>query len=167
MWDLLIGNGISLIASIFLAISSCARERKNIYLFQILETGTYCVSSVFFKSWSGLSTLILSLIRNILVYTKHFREWHAYLFSVLVVVVGLMVNNRGFLGLLPLIATVELTLANYYARRVVFIKASLWINTVIWMIYSYLIFDFVAGIMQTVISVLGLISLLQCIRNNG
>ena len=80
MWDLLIGNGISLIASIFLAISSCARERKNIYLFQILETGTYCVSSVFFKSWSGLSTLILSLIRNILVYTKHFREWHAYLF---------------------------------------------------------------------------------------
>lgn len=98
MWDLLIGNGISLIASIFLAISSCARERKNIYLFQILETGTYCVSSVFFKSWSGLSTLILSLIRNILVYTKHFREWHAYLFSVLVVVVGLMVNNRGFLG---------------------------------------------------------------------
>ena len=85
----------------------------------------------------------------------------------LVVAVGLMVNNRGFLGILPLIATVELTLANYSDRRVVFIKASLWINTVIWMIYSYLIFDFAAGIMQTVISVLGLISLLQCIRNNG
>lgn len=144
----------------------CAGTEKYISVSDSGDRDILCFLC-FLQVLVGIIYLILSLIRNILVYTKHFREWHAYLFSVLVVAVGLMVNNRGFLGLLPLIATVELTLANYYARRVVFIKASLWINTVIWMIYSYLIFDFAAGIMQTVISVLGLISLLQCIRNNG
>lgn len=164
--SLVIGNCVSAAASVFLAISSCARSRKTIYLFQLLETATFCVSSVFFASWAGVSTLLVSLARNVLVVKNRFREWHVYLFSALVVLLGLYVNNRGALGLLPIAATVEITFANYYAKSVALIKASVLLNTVLWAVYSCLIWDFAAGISEILISILGAASLIQYMRQS-
>lgn len=164
MLTLIIGNCISAVASVFLAISNCAQSQKKIYLFQLLETATFCVSSIFFRSWAGLSTLLISLIRNILVVKNRLQKWHVYLFSTLVVLIGLYVNNRGALGLLPIVSTVEITFANYYAKGVPLIKISVLINTVLWAVYSFLIWDFAAGISETLISVLGAISLAQYIH---
>lgn len=164
MLDLIIGNCISAVASVFLAISNCAQSQKKIYLFQLLETATFCLSSVFFASWAGLSTLLISLVRNILVVKNRLRKWHVYLFAALVVLIGLYVNNRGVLGLLPIAATVEITFANYYAKSVPLIKISVLVNTVLWAAYSFLIWDFAAGISETLISILGAISLVQYMR---
>jgi len=167
VFNLVVGNCISFAASIFLAISNCAQDQKKIYLFQLLETATFCVSSIFFASWSGLTTLLISLLRNILVLKNRFQKWHVYLFSLMVVVIGLFVNNRGFLGLLPIAATVELTFANYYAKDVPLIKSSVLLNTVLWSIYSFLIWDFAGGISEALISVLGGISLINYIRKQA
>jgi len=82
----------------------------------------------------------------------------------MVVVIGLYVNNRGFLGLLPIAATVELTFANYYAKDISLIKTSVLFNTVLWSIYSFLIWDFAAGISEALISILGGVSLIDYIR---
>lgn len=166
MLDLVIGNCISAVASVFLAISNCAQSQKKIYLFQLLETATFCVSSIFFASWAGLSTLLISLVRNILVVKNRLRKWHVYLFAALVVIIGLYVNNRGWLGLLPLAATVEITFANYYAKSVPLIKVSVLVNTILWAVYSYLIWDFAAGISETLISVLGAVSLARYIHRS-
>ena len=164
MLNLIIGNCISAVASVFLAISNCAQSQKKIYLFQLLETATFCLSSVFFASWAGLSTLLVSLVRNILVVKNRLRKWHVYLFAVLVVLIGLYINNRGVLGLLPIAATVEITFANYYAKSVPLIKVSVLFNTILWAVYSFLIWDFAAGISETLISILGAVSLVQYMR---
>lgn len=165
MVSLVIGNAVSSVASVFLAVSNCVRDQRRIYLFQLLETATYCISSVFFASWSGLSTLAISLLRNVLVLTGRLREWHVYVLSLLVIGIGIFVNNRGFCGVLPIIATVELTFANYYAKDTFFVKLSILVNTILWAIYSYLIWDFAAGISQTLISLLGVFSLIKYLKD--
>ena len=80
---------------------------------------------------------------------------------ILVTGCGLAVNNKGLIGLLPVFATVILTVCNYYAREIMAIKWSLFINIVLWAIYFFAILDVVSGITQVVIAVVTIASIFQ------
>ena len=70
-------------------------------------------------------------------------------------------NNKGLSGLLPVLATVIRTVCNYYAREIMAIKWSLFINIVLWAIYFFAILDVVSGITQVVIAVVTIASIFQ------
>ena len=113
---ILLGNLISFLASLMLTAGCLMKDPKKVYAMQVAENLTLVVSSVCFGSWSGITTLLISTVRNVLLVKGHFDKKRMYLFSVLVTVCGLAVNNKGWIGLLPVLATVILTVCNYYAR---------------------------------------------------
>ena len=57
-------------------------------------------------AWSGLVTLLLSSLRMLLILYNTYNRRQMAVFCVLTVAVGLWVNTRGLLGLLPIVATV-------------------------------------------------------------
>lgn len=156
-----IGNCISFLASIFLVMSCWVNTKKKAYLFQVLEALTLCVSSVFFMAWTELSTLTLSTVRNALVMTDHYNKKLMWVFCVLIVALGLPVNNLGLIGLLPIIATVILAICNYYLKDIRAIKWSFFFNCVMWGIFSLAIKDYVSAITQVISCTVAVLSILR------
>ena len=152
---------ISFLASIALTAGCLMKDPKKVYGMQVTENVILIVSSACFGSWSGISTLLVSTVRNILLVKGMFDKRMMYLFMILVTGCGLAVNNKGLIGLLPVLATVILTVCNYYAREIMAIKWSLFINIVLWAIYFFAILDVVSGITQVVIAVVTIASIFQ------
>ncbi len=164
MERLLLGNLISLGASVCLAASCCAPTKNRTYAFQCAESAVLCLSYLVFGAWAGLSTQVVSVARNLLVLRDRFSPRLMVLFTVLVVVLGLVVDDRGPVGLLPVAATVQLTLCNHFCVSMKQIKASFLVNALQWMAYSFVIGDFVNGCTQIVIVLLCAASLFRLIR---
>lgn len=162
---ILTGNLISMLASVFLVLSCWVNTKRSAYLFQILEAVTLCISAVFFRAWTQLSTLTLSAIRNYLVMTERYNQRHMWIFSALVVIFGASVNNLGLLGLLPVAATVILAMCNYYLKDIVAIKWSFFLNCALWGIFSFSISDIVSGVTQVVSCTVCLVSIMRLNRS--
>ena len=156
---ILLGNLISFFASLALTAGCLMKDPKKVYGMQVTENLILVVSSACFGSWSGISTLLVSTARNIFLVTGRFDKRPMYVFIVLVTVCGLAVNNKGMIGLLPVLATVILTVCNYYAREVRAIKWSRFINIVLWAVYFFAILDVISGITQVVIAAVTLVSI--------
>lgn len=156
-----IGNLISLAASMALTAGCLMKEPKKVYVMQVAENLILVVSSAVFGSWSGISTLLISTVRNVLLVKGRFDRRMMVLFSVLVAGCGMWVNNRGPIGLLPVFATVVLTICNYYAKDIRAIKWSLFVNIVLWAVYFFAIMDIVSGVTQVAVAVVTFVSVMR------
>lgn len=158
---ILIGNFISFLASLALAAGCLMKEPKKVYAMQVAENLILCASSAVFGSWSGISTLLISTARNVLLVKGRFDKRMMVLFSVLVAACGLWVNNRGLIGMLPVFATVILTVCNYYAKDIAAIKWSLVVNLALWAVYFFAIRDIASGVTQVAVMAVTLGSILR------
>jgi hypothetical protein len=89
-------------------------------------------------------------------------KWTVF-FIVLSVVLGLMVNTMGFIGLLPIIAIVQITICNYALKQIKWIKLSFIVNEFFYVVYFIAILDFSSSIIETITAVIGLVSFFKLI----
>ena len=113
-FNIVVGNAISLIAGIFIILSMWVNDEKKAYKYQFLNAFILAISSVFFFSWTGVVTMAIAASRNLMVYYERLTWRWTVFFIILSVVLGLLVNTMGFVGILPIIAIVQITLCNYY-----------------------------------------------------
>lgn len=163
-WNILVGNGISFIAGIFLIVSYCVNDVKKAYKYQFLNAFVLAISSVFFLSWTGVTTLSIASARNAMVYKDRLTFNWTIFFLIVSVVLGVLVNTMGFIGLLPVIAIVQITLCNYALKSIKSIKVSFIINSLIYIVYFLAILDFTSAAVETITVALGALSLVRLIR---
>ena len=164
-WNVLVGNGISLFAGIFLIISYYINDAKKAYFYQFLNAFILAISSVFFFSWVGITTMLIAAIRNLMVYYDRLTRKWTIVFLVVTVVLGVYVNTLGFVGLLPVIAVIEITLCNFLLKSIKPIKLSFIVNSLIYIIYFFAIYDFTSVAIESFTALVGIYSLVQLIRN--
>ena len=140
--NIIIGNAISLIVGIFILLSMWVNDEKEAYKHQFLNAFILMISSVFFLSWTGVVTMAIAASRNAFVYKDKFTFNWAIFFVIVSVVVGFAVNTMGIVGILPIIALVQLTLCNYYLKTIKPIKISFIVNSAIYVVYFLAIWDF-------------------------
>ena len=161
--NIIIGNAISFVAGIFLILSMVVNDEKKAYKHQFLNAFILMISSFFFYSWTGVTTLAIASARNMMVYRdKLTLKWTVF-FIVLSVVLGLMVNTMGFIGLLPIIAIVQITICNYALKQIKWIKLSFIVNEFFYVVYFIAILDFSSSIIETITAVIGLVSFFKLI----
>lgn len=152
MQQILYGNLLSLVAAGFMVGSCVVRSKRTVFLCQSLECLILALASVlFFNSFAGAVTLLISTVRNFIVAMDRFSKRSVWLFVALTVLIGLPLNNRGWIGLLPILATVEYTFCSYLIKSVLGTRCSILVNTGIWVIYSFLILDFSTGLTDLVV----------------
>lgn len=159
--NVIIANIISFVAAIFLVLSCVLNDRKKVYFFQLMESATLCVTYVFLGAWTGCITMIMAVCRNVVVLSGKYTKKLAFLFAALTAVVGISVNREGIVGLMPIAATVELTVCNYYAKSPAAIKLSFIGNIIIYVIYSFLVQDYSTAVVETVTGLVALVSLVK------
>ncbi|MBP3225867.1 MAG: YgjV family protein, partial [Methanobrevibacter sp.] len=74
------------------------------------------------------------------------------------------VNTLGFVGLLPVIAVIEITLCNFLLKSIKPIKLSFIVNSLIYIIYFFAIYDFTSVAIESFTALVGIYSLVQLIR---
>ncbi len=161
--NLVIGNVISLIAGIFIILSMWVNDEKKAYFYQFLNAFILMISSVFFFSWTGVVTMAIAASRNLMVYYDRLTMKWTVFFILVSVVLGLAVNTLGFVGLLPIIAIVQITLCNYYLKTIKQIKTSFIVNSGIYIVYFLAILDFSSAAIESITALIGVISLAKLI----
>ena len=162
--NIIIGNGISLFGGIFLILSMCVNDSKQAYKYQFLEAFVVAISSIFFLSWTGVVTMGIAALRNAMVYKDKLTFNWTLFFAIISVIIGVSVNTLGIVGLLPIIAIVQITLCNYYLKNIKYIKLSFIVNTSIYIVYFFAILDFTSAIIQIITVLFGIVSLIRLIK---
>ena len=162
--NIVIGNIISLVAGVFIILSMWVNDEKEAYKYQFLNAFVLIISSVFFFSWTGVTTMAIAAARNLMVYKDKLTFKWTVFFIIISVVVGCLVNTMGFVGLLPIIAIVQITLCNYYLKSIKPIKISFIVNSAVYIIYFLAIWDFSSAVIESVTAMVGLVSLFRLIK---
>ena len=164
-WNILVGNAISLVAGVFIILSMWVNDEKQAYKYQFLNAFILIISSVFFLSWTGVTTMAIAATRNAMVYKDKLTFSWTVFFIIISIVLGLMVNTMGFVGLLPIIAIIQITLCNYYLKSIKTIKSSFIVNSAIYVIYFLAILDFSSAVIESITALIGVVSLVRLIRS--
>lgn len=165
-WNIVIGNAISLIAGIFIILSMWVNDEKRAYKYQFLNAFILIISSAFFFSWTGVTTMAIAAARNAMVYKDRLTIGWTVFFIIISIVLGLLVNTMGFVGLLPIIAIVQITLCNYYLKSIKTIKIGFIVNSAIYIVYFLAIWDFSSAAIETITALVGLVSLVRLVSKS-
>ena len=163
--NIIIGNFISLVAGIFVIVSLCVNNDKQAYKFQFLNTVILIIASIFFNSWVGVVILSVASVRLFMVYKDKFTLNWAIFFLILGVSVGFAVNTLGWVGLIPIIAVIQITICNYAYKDIRWIKLSLIVNEAFYIFYFYMIFDLVSTCVQIITVSIGCVSYIKLVRD--
>ena len=165
--NIVIGNVISLIAGVFIILSMWVNDEKQAYKYQFLNAFILLISSVFFFSWTGVVTMAISASRNAMVYFDRLTFSWTMFFIAVSVVFGLLVNTMGLVGVLPIIAIIQLSLCNYYLKTIKPIKISFIVNSAIYVVYFLAIWDISSASIESFTALVGLVSLARLISSES
>ena len=156
--NIIIGNAISFVAGIFLILSMVVNDEKRAYKHQFLNAFVLMISSVFFLSWTGVTTMAIAATRNIMVYKDRLTLNWTIFFIVLSVAVGLAVNTMGIIGLLHIMAIIQITICNYALKEIKWIKLSFIVNEMFYIVYFLAIWAFSSFGIESITALIGLVS---------
>lgn len=147
------------------SISGTRKKHKEIMAIQILSQFFYGASSIALKGYSSTAQNAVAVFRN-LAAMKNVKskvlEWVLILAGV---ALGIVFNNRGLLGWLPIVANLEYSAAvfklknNEKALKLCFI-----INMVMYAVFSAVIMNYVGVVSCAVIAVTTAVSLIKAVR---
>ena len=144
------------------SISGTRKKHSEIMTVQIVSQFFYGASSIVLKGYSSTVQNVVAVFRN-LAAMKNVKskvlEWGLILAGV---VLGVVFNNRGLLGWLPIVANLEYSIAVFkWKENEKALKLAFIVNMVMYAVFSLVIMNYVGTLSCTVIAVTTAISLLK------
>lgn len=161
MSNILIGNIISFAAAVFLAVSCVVKDRKQVFILQFMNCAVLALASYFFGSYAAISTLALCCVRNVFITKDRFTRPVMTVIVILVIVCGVLTNNRGIIGLMPVLATVEYTMCCYFINNIRKTKISILLNESIWLVYSFIVQDYSTALTDVAVIIVDIVAILK------
>lgn len=122
---------------------------------------SYILSNLLLKGYSGLIQNAVELVRNLAIMCKVDRDWINYTLIAAALILGVLFNNLGIIGLLPVLGGLQFSVVVLKARNVRKIKASMILSSVTYVIYSFALMNYVAVVTNLVSVFAALASLLK------
>ena len=133
----ILGNILSLISAICLAISVFKKSAKDLLLWQVLEVVFCILSNIALVTYSALTTNSVALVRDIMAYKNKLSRRATLILLFLSLVTGLIINNRGAIGMFPILASAVYTICLYATRNEQTIRFALIINLILWFVHDF------------------------------
>ena len=124
------------------------------FSFQLMDCLLLAIAQLIFGVPSGAVALFLGVLRNLCIILGRYNLFAMISFSCATLILCLVANSSGLLGAIPILATLLLTVGMYYARGIIATKTVIFINLILWSVYSFLIFDFATGISNAVSAII-------------
>lgn len=149
---LIIGNLCTLMAMGSNAISATRKTKNGILLSQSVSQLVYLTSALVLRGYSAAVQNVVSIVRNLAAIRNIRNAWLEWFLVGLAAVLGIVFNNRGLIGLLPVIGNLQYTIVIFRLRdkdRV--LKLSFWISTLCFAIFNIAICNFVGAASDLVV----------------
>ena len=158
---IIIGEIFSLLAALTLAYSTFSNKKNKMIWWQAINTIFYGLSNLFLGCYSAAVINILALSRNALVVKNKLDKKFTIIICILIIIVGAFFNNKGWLGLLPIILSIQYTICVYAIKSAQHMRIALIINLLLGMIFDFLIKAYPMFALDIII-IIG--TLINCIR---
>lgn len=117
MNTIILGNLFSLIAMGSDTFSATRKSAKAVLLVQCVSQFLYGMSSLVLKGYSAVVQSTVSIVRNLVAVKGNTAKWIEWMLVALGVGLGLLFNNLGTVGLLPVISNLEYSVAVFLFRE--------------------------------------------------
>ena len=162
MAGIIFGNVCSFLATITDSISSTRKTVKGVLGMQCLSQIIFIVVSIAFQGYADLVQNVVGLVRNLFAMSKKQVKGIEWVFVTLAVGLGLWFNNLGWLGLLPVLANFEYSLAVFrFADDERAMKVAFAVMNLLYMVYNFCMLNVVGGICSAVVIVTTVIYLIK------
>lgn len=153
MNTIVIGNIVALIAAAISVFTGIIKNKKKILYVQTIQYITYSIANLILGGFSGVIANLISIFRNILCYKEKLNKIMITLIILSSIILTLLFNNLGFIGLLPLFNSIFYTLFINIKDEFKF-KLLILIQTILWLIYDLTIKSYASAIFEifTIIS---------------
>lgn len=160
--EIIVGNVCSLCAMVSDSVSGTRKKRSEILAIQMLSQVFYGVGTIILKGYSSTAQNVVALLRN-LAAMKNVKskavEWTLILLGV---VLGIVFNNRGLIGWLPVVANLEYSVAVFrFKDRERSLKIAFILNMLMYVVFSLAIMNYVGVVANVVVAVTTAISLVR------
>ena len=158
----IIGNLCTLVAMGFNALSTTRKTTKGVLMTQNAAQAVYAASAIVLGGYSAAVQNVVSIVRNFVATLKNSNKYVEWTLVILGVVLGIWVNNLGWIGLLPVVGTLQYTLAIFRfkddERKV---KISFLISSVSFVVFNFAIQNYVGVAADSFVSITTMIMLLK------
>lgn len=169
---IIIGNIFALIASIVMVIASYIKNKEKFLILQSIQIFLFVLSNIVLGGISGAIVNALSVLRNILCYKNKLTKTWIIIICLLMIVLSIIYNKNGLIGLLPIIASVMFTVT-INTKNELALKVMVIISFTLWLIFDYTIKSYVStlfdaiGIVAAFVATIQLIKLKKSIENKN
>ncbi|MBR1756163.1 MAG: YgjV family protein [Alphaproteobacteria bacterium] len=134
--SLILGNIFSLLSAICLAVSVLKKNKNDLIWWQIVDVVFCILSNIALYTYAALTTNSIALIRNILAYKNKLTKKITWILFILCIVAGFWANNRGLIGLFPIIASATYTIFIFITKNEQQMRWALTSNLILWFIHD-------------------------------
>lgn len=158
----IIGNLCTLLAMGANAASATRKTTKSMLKAQNISQLVYCASAIVLRGYSAAVQNVVSIARNIVAIRNIKSKSLEWTLVVLGAVLGVAFNNRGVLGLLPVIGTLQYTLAIFRIKgNERALKISFLLSTVAFVAFNISLYNFVGAAADSTVAITTIVALIR------
>ena len=136
MLSLIVGNIFSLLSATCIAISVLKKNKKDLIWWQIIDAVFSILSNIALYTYAALTTNFVAVIRNILAYNNKLTKSITGVLVLLCIIAGFFANNRGVIGILPVVASAGYTIFMFTTKNEQQMRWALIFNLTLWFIHD-------------------------------
>ena len=166
--EIIAGNVCSLCAMVTDSVSGTRKKRSQILGLQIVSHLFYGAVSIILKGYSSTAQNAVAILRNLAAIKNIKSKAVEWILISLGVVLGVVFNNRGLLGWLPIVANLEYSVAMFrFKEDAKGLKLAFIVYMAMYSAFNFIILNFVGGVACIVVAVTTAIALLRGGREGG
>ena len=158
---LIIANILTFISNGLVAVSSFCKTKHKMIFIQFIECCIGGVAEILANSMSAAAQLFLCSFRNAIIYKNPKHKQVYWLLASAFLILGLIFNNRGLIGLLPIFATIQYTLWSGYCKNAQGLRYGILINYIPWIIHDFYIKLYVSAFISLCIMLSVIVSIIK------
>ena len=162
MNEVLVGNICSLGAMVTDSISSTRKKHSEILAIQIISQLFYGAGTIILKGYSSTAQNLVAIFRNLAAIKGVKHKSVEWILIALGVILGILWNNRGIIGLLPVLANLEYSIAMFRLKENARgLKIAFMVNMLMYSVFSLIIMNYVGAAANIVVAVTTAVSLFR------
>ena len=161
-YAILVGNLCTLLAMGANAFSSTRKTTKGMLRAQNLSQVVYFASAVVLGGYSAAVQNVVSILRNMAAIRQIRSRALEWVLAGMGLVLGIVFNNRGIIGLLPVLGNLQYTLCIFrFPNDERLMKLSFLISTLSFMLLNLVLYNFVGVVADLTVSITTAIVLIK------
>jgi len=158
--QLFIGNALVAIGVIFLIPSMITNDKTKVFIYQGINTFFCMLSCIVLGGWGGAITNLIAVVRNVIQVKERMTMRLQWGLTILLFVVGSIINKEGVVGYIPVAASIIYTLLAYRENSsIVQIKLAIVINLICWTIYDIIILAYMGALVDGICIIATVVSI--------